>query len=863
MKSKKPLFVVGIGASAGGLDPIEAFFEAMPQGHGIAFVVVQHLSPDFKSLMQELLARHTRMEIRRAEHGMEVEAGTVYLIPPRKNLRIEKGALHIEDQDVTRGRRPNFVIDLFFESLAGDQGRRAIAVVLAGTGSDGSRGIRAINEAGGLVLVQDPATAQFDGMPRSAIATGCTHSVLPPDELARSIFQYAAQQSLDSEYPEPPTPASREVISEVVAYLKMEDGVDFSHYRTATIVRRMSRRLSLGNWPSTAEYLRELSRNPEERQALRNDLLIGVTSYFRDMPAWKVLGEKVLRPLIQSRVVGDPLRMWVTACSTGEEVYSLAILAMDIMRQEGRFHDLKVFATDIDKRALEVAALGIYSANMVEAVTPEQLQSYFVVEGDSYRVSRKLREAAIFAEHNLTKDAAFTNMDIVTCRNAMIYMEPSLQQRVLSTLHFSLRTGGTLFLGAAESLGELEPEFTAVDSRWKLYSKRRDIRLPYSAVTGSFAGLRPVVVESQLGGRKFRGGAVPLRSGGPAVLEAGFRALLHEKDAACFIVDAQGQLLHAYGAVSRFVRIPEGQGTQELAHMILPSLRIPLGAALQQARRDRNFVSCSGLGAGEADDDGAARVDLLVGPAGDGYNQLILVEDADSMGQHRPQAPFTIEDHVVTRIRDLEHELQQARESLQAAIEELEATNEEHQATNEELLASNEQLQSTNEELQSVNEELYTVNAEHQSKIQELTDLSNDMDNVLRSTQMGTLFLDSNLLVRKFTPVVRSIVDLAEQDIGRSIETFSHRTDIRDLWNVMRQVVERNVVQERSLRTTKGQAFFMRCVPYVLDGERQAGVIATFFDMEFVQRALRAQELRVDNGVSAPVKQGREREAGE
>lgn len=826
------LIIVALGASAGGLEPLQTFFDAMPAGHNLAFVVIQHLSPDFKSLMQELLTRHTKMTVVRAENDMPVRPGSIFLIPPGKNLTIENGALKLFDQ-VTKDRLPNFAIDMFFESLATDRGRRSIAVVLAGTGSDGSRGIRAINEAGGLVMAQDPSTAQFDGMPRSAIATGCVQSILPPSELARSIYQYAAQ--FDNSADVGRSPVAREVLSEIVSLLKQDNGVDFSHYRPATIVRRMNRRISLGAYGEVEDYLDVLRSNADERTALRNDLLIGVTSFFRDAPAWQFLDESVLAKLIEERTAGDPLRIWVTACSTGEEVYTMAILVQEAMRRAGKLLEVKIFATDIDTRALEVAALGIYSANMVEAVDADLLHRYFSIEGSSYRVARQLRETVIFAEHNLTRDAAFTSMDIVTCRNALIYMEPTLQQRVLAALHFSLRVGGTLFLGAAESLGSLDPEFRTLDPKWKLYSKRRDVKLNFGGALGGMRLVRPVVART-------KNPTSPGRSDASFVaLETSFRGLLHNRSAAAFVVGDQLTLLHAFGKVQQFLQVPEGQGTQTLTDMVPEHLRAPLGAALHQVKNSMEFVTYTGL---QSASDPERSMELTVGRIADENAYVILMEDGATQLQ-RPETPFTIDEHVSARVRDLEHELRQSRESLQATIEELEATNEEHQATNEELLASNEQLQSTNEELQSVNEELYTVNAEHQSKIKELTDLNNDMNNLLRSSQLGTLFLDSALRVRKFTPATTAIVALTDQDIGREIETFSHSTNLADLWAVLRLVVENGKPQERSLATKSGQSFYMRAEPYIIDENQTSGVVANFFEMELLRRGIESEQLQL------------------
>lgn len=841
-------YVVGLGASAGGLEPLEQFFDAMPTDSGVAFVVIQHLSPDFKSLMKELLTRHTPMSVHRVEDDMLVEPDSIYLIPPQKDMRLEEGRLRLYDQNPDRTRSPNFAIDMFFESLAKDMGNRAIAVILSGTGSDGSRGIRTVNENGGLVVVQQPETSQFDGMPRSAIATGSVHSVLPPDEIARSIYDYIKR--LDASSPEGPMlpgVTDRAVIQEVVALLRMDNGVDFSHYRPGTIARRVSRRISTTEHESVATYIAHLSKSADERRALRNDLLIGVTNFFRDPPAWQVMTEQVLRPLIEQKKSNEPIRVWVTACSTGEEVYSLGICILEEMARQKKHHDVKIFATDIDKRSLEQAALGLFPIGVAEDIGRDRLTKYFVQEGGGFRVTRRVREMVIFAEHNLTRDAAFTNMDLVTCRNVLIYMEPMLQQRVLSMLHFALRVGGTLFMGAAETLGDLEREFSITDNKWKIFCKRRDVTLNRDQIRRGMALVSPVVARRRPQHLHTSPPASVSTSGDAhtRVLKTGFRLMLHDKQAAAVLVDDTNALLHAFGRVSEFIKVPEGAGTRDLLRMLDNGLALPVGAGLHRVRTQDEPVSYTDIPLesepGKSFDIVIARVN---GSDDEPFSALVLFELAQSGGTQRTASPFTIDDHIATRIHDLEHELQQSRENLQATIEELGTTNEEHQATNEELLASNEELQSTNEELQSVNEELYTVNAEHQTKIQELTDLNQDMDNLLRSTQNATLFLDERMRIRKYTPAVLGIVQLTDQDVGRDISDFRHRTDAPRLWDQIRQVADTGTEFEARLRTDSGSDYYLRAVPYEIEPGEYAGVVATFFDIEYLERALNAPSAR-------------------
>ncbi|MBL8736727.1 MAG: PAS domain-containing protein [Planctomycetes bacterium] len=832
--SQAPLYIVGIGASAGGFDPLERFFIAMAPDAGVAFVVVQHLSPDFKSLMRDLLERHTKMKVFQVENAMRCEANCVYLIPPKKNMVLRDGKLMLHDQDPGH-RALQYPIDQFLTSLAHEVRERSIAVVLSGAGSDGARGVRAVNEAGGLVLVQSPETAQFDGMPRSALASGSVHSALPPDEIARAIFNYVKRLELDS--PEGPIIEGAQdpnVLQEIVALLRTDSTIDFSHYRSGTISRRISRRISITGERGIEDYLRRLSFDAHERAALRSDLLIGVTSFFRDGPAWQSLLTNTVEPLLKQ---GDhPIRCWVTACSTGEEVYSLAMMLRETQERLGTNREMKIFATDIDKRALETAATGSYSFSIKEEVDPERLRRFFVQDGTSFRVTRAIRESVIFAEHNLNRDAPLTNMDIVTCRNALIYMEQSLQHRVLGMLHFALRVGGTMFLGSAETCGELAPEFLELDARWKIFQKRRNVVLRLEGRRPALSLMQPILPSRR------RDPDRPMRETAirDSILMQAFRGLMRERNSAAFLIGARGEVIHVFGKPQLFTRIPEGAGAQDFARLLRPELALAYGTALQKAKQTKQVAHYTDIALQSKGDDGPSSADVMVVPvdAEGGVDiYLVCIEDAASVPRGEPNM-FTIDEHVGSRIQALEDELQNTRESLQSTIEELETANEEHQATNEELMASNEELQSTNEELQSVNEELYTVNAEHQNKIQELTDLNNDVENLLRNAPMSTLFLDQNLAIRKFTPRIKEIVRITEQDIGRPIDDFTHRLGEFDLWAALRRVLETGDSLEATVATVEGKLFLLRILQYQSESGRASGLVVTLLEAAPLLRLL-------------------------
>jgi chemotaxis methyl-accepting protein methylase len=832
-------YLVGVGASAGGFEPLERFFSALGDGSGAAYVVVQHLSPDFKSLMRDLLERHTSMRVAQVEDGMRCEPGCVYLIPPKKNMVLRDGCLRLFDQDLSGPRALQYPIDQFFESLAKEMRERSIAVVLSGAGSDGARGVRAINEAGGLVLVQSPETAQFDGMPRSALASGSAHSALPPDELARTVEAYVQRMGVDT--PEGPIvegAADPNVLREIVAMLRQDSTIDFTHYRTGTISRRISRRVSITGARGIEDYVRRLADDSQERAALRSDLLIGVTAFFRDGEAWKSLRRNFLEPLVANAEEG-PIRCWVTACSTGEEVYTLAMLLFECLEAAGRDLDLKIFATDIDKRALETAATGVYSFSIRDEVPVDLLGKYFVQDGSSFRVSRRVRESVIFAEHNLNRDAPLTNMDLVTCRNALIYMEQELQYRVLATLHFALRVDGGLLLGAAETCGDLDPEFKCLDTRWKVYSKRRNVVLRQEGRRPTLSLMEPIrPAKRREVPRPAR--EVPVKEG---LMVQAFRALLHGRQSACFLVGVDGELLHVFGKGALFTQVPEGAGSAEFARILREPLVLPFGTAMQKAREGGGVVRYTDIAMPPTEVGAPSLVDMSVIPAtGDGGIALMIVlfEDSASVPRGEPR-PFTVDDHVASRIRALEQELQQSRESLKSSVEELETANEEHQATNEELMASNEELQSTNEELQSVNEELYTVNAEHQNKIQELTDLNNDVENLLRNTPMSTMFLDAELRIRKFTPGITALVRVSMHDIGRRVTDLAHRLEAFELWQALGAVLETGTPCEEAVTAEGGGEFILRAVPYEVEHESGGGLVVTLLESAPLRRLLDQQ----------------------
>jgi two-component system, chemotaxis family, CheB/CheR fusion protein len=817
------LYVVGVGASAGGLEALERFFANVPIDSGMAFVVVQHLSPDFKSVMDELLARHTALAIHPVEDGMLVEANHVYLIPPKKEMIISGGRLLLSERD--RQQELTLPIDVFFRSLAQDCGGRAVAIVLSGGGSDGSRGIRDVDEAGGIVLVQDLESAQFAGMPKAAIDTGVADSVLPPDEMPALLVEHVrfgldvAKRS-DAALP-------LQGLSAVYRMLEDEFGLDFTHYKPSTVTRRIERRLQLARSTDLQAYVERLRGERDELDVLYRDLLIGVTRFFRNEEAFAVLEHRVLPELLRGGRPDVPFRVWVAGCATGEEAYSLAIVLHELTSRYGQ-RPVKIFATDVHRGSLEHAARAIYDEEAVAAVAKERRDRYFVRQGHGYQIAPEIRQMIVFAPHNVIKDAPFTRVDLVSCRNMLIYLQPAAQQKVLSLFHFALNRGGVVFLGPSESQAGLARDFETVDAHWRIYRKYSDVRFPVDARTPA----RPF--EGRQHAAAFT--AAPSRPPLTNLLST-YDALLDEFMAPSLLVNERGEIVHAFAGASRFLKPRDGRQGLDAFDLVASELKMVLVGALRRVQKEGAPVVYKGVRVGDDEALYEVTVRPVRGRGGPGY---VLVSFAapgpGAVAAREAETEIEVGDVSREQIGALEVELSATKENLQAAIEELEASNEELQAANEELLASNEELQSTNEELQSVNEELYTVNAEYQRKLTELTELTNDMDNLLASTDVGAIFLDAELRIRKFTPRVGDVFRLLPQDVGRPIETFTHRMHHPELAGDLRHVLGTGEPVEREVRHQSGRSFFVRVLPYRAKGMVD-GVVLTFIDVSGLKAA--------------------------
>jgi len=827
-----------VGASAGGLEALEQFFKSMPPDNGMAFIVIQHLSPDFKSLMNELLARHTNMKIVSVTHPTELEPNTVYLLPPRKEMVCVTGKLRVHDRPADKPLTP---INVFLRSLARDWKEKSVGVILSGTGSDGTSGLMDIHEVGGLVLVQSEETAKFDGMPRSAIDSGLADAILAPGEMAKTLLAYAKNPRAENLENLPTKSLAQQAggLPAVIERLREVYGIDFNYYKPATISRRIDRRISIMHSGSFAEYSKQVLQDPTELDALYKDLLIGVTRFFRDSEAFEILRRKVIGPLLDATPPTEEIRVWVAACATGEEAYSLAMLFLEAFDERGREANIKIFATDVHRDSLQIASEGSYPEASMGDLAKERLVKFFVPDGNRFRVANRLRRLLIFSPHNLIKDPPLTRMDLVSCRNLLIYFQAAAQNKVIGAFHFALKKQGSLFLGPSESIGTLEAEFTPLERSWKIYRKVRDTRLPME--------LRMNL--SPAAGRALARSAMP----GDLRVSRAYEALLNRFVPTGILLNEKREILHVFGDAEAYLRAPSGRMSSDVVSLTRGDLRLALSSAIQGAMKRGEKVVFGGIKFRR--DGKETLLSITADPIHDKATDntfvfLLFSETVRAVPVAiTAAADFQVEDEARARIQLLELELSQTKESLQAAVEELETNNEELQASNEEMLASNEELQSTNEELHSVNEELYTVNAEHEQKIRALAEMTNDLSNLMRATEIGVIFLDSAHCIRLFTPMAANIFTLLSQDVGRDIKHINYRVKDDDIFEAIEEVTHSRQMQERQVVGPNGRNYLRRVMPYLDDSEKSIGVVLTFVDVTDLtktQQELKNQKAALD-----------------
>jgi two-component system CheB/CheR fusion protein len=846
--------IVGVGASAGGLEALEAFFGNMPATDDFAFVVIQHLSPDYKSLMGELLAKHTSMRIVEAEDGVRVEAGSVYLIPRKKNMTVYQRTLFLTEQE----HGLNLPIDIFFRSLAEDAGERAVGVILSGTGSDGTRGARAIKELGGLVIVQDEDDAKFDGMPRSAISTGLIDFILPAADIPAELQNFVTGHVTISEADGSTASADSSALTRIYMLVKRRTGVDLSYYKESTITRRIERRMGINQVRDIHRYIEYLEQYPAEVSTLFKEILIGVTRFFRDPDAFDTIVGNVIPEIFHGKQPGEPVRVWVAGCSTGEEAYSIAILLAEYAEQHYLRNDIKIFATDIDKDAIEFASHGLYPESIAADISGERLARFFVKKNEKYQISPTIREMVIFAYHNIFKDPPFRRIDLISCRNLLIYLQSVLQKKILTNFHFSMNATGFMFLGSSETIGDLSRYFRTIDTKWKVFSYKGDHKPQQLRISGADTDWRERLEMAEPTGGP-RVAQLPSRP-----VEPLYERLLADYVPPCAIVDDNRQLVHTFGDLGAYLRIPSGRMELDIIKMAKEEISIPLSTALQSAIRERTTVSYNDIAVTDTGGNSHAitlTVRTIVNHEAPRF-AVLFEQESERAGSDAtdPPAPrnFDLEESVRRRISDLEGELKYTKENLQATIEELETSNEELQATNEELLSSNEELQSTNEELQSVNEELITVNSEYQKKIEELSELTDDMDNLLSGTAIGTVFLDGDLTIRKYTPPVTTQINIIKTDIGRPFSDLSHNLHYDSLVDDITAVRESRKPSEAEAQNKDGHWFLVKIMPYFTEHDSTEGIVISLVDIterKLAEEALLRQHellMRVlDNNPSA------------
>ena len=825
----RPTHIVGIGASAGGLEAIEAFFKNIPADTGLSFIVIQHLSPDYKSLMVELLSKKTLMTVMQAQNGLEVKPDYIYLIPPKKALTIFHNKLILKDLKPTGGI--NLPIDTFFISLAEDAAERSIAIVLSGTGSDGTRGVRAVKEHNGMVMVQDEESAKFDGMPRAAASTGAADFILAPSRMPEQLLAFVKHPFESRHNPLSVLEEDGDSLSTIFAELRNRTKVDFSLYKKNTIIRRLERRIAINNTADIDEYLNFLHSNPGETIALYKELLIGVTNFFRDPEAMQEIMNIHLPELFRQSGRKE-FRFWIAGCSTGEEAYTMAIIAKEAMEKIGISADVKIFATDIDKNAIQKAGTGIYPESIAADLNPKLIGKYFYKKEDNYQIVRNIREMVVFANHNLIKDPPFTNIDFVSCRNLLIYLQPVLQKKAMEMFNYSLNENGLLFLGSSETVGDMIEYFEPLNHKHKIYySKGISNR-------SNIGEIKPITTEtSKQVLYKHREKANSWEN----ILLSRFMDVMTDKYITlAVIVNSKLEIQHTFGETEGFFKIPTGKPNYEIPRITVKELSIPLSTGIQKVFRSGQEMTYSNINMSNFSKKKSITLKIVPLPQKKGQEPLVVVffEATDIQTDERnisDSNDFNMNDEAMQRIRDLESELQFSNENLQATIEELETSNEELQATNEELLASNEELQSTNEELQSTNEELYTVNAEYQNKITELTELNNDVENLLTSSHIGKLLVDENLEIRKFSPETSMIFSILEQDIGRPISHLTHNIKNFDLMKAIKKVTSTKTIFEKRVELRDNSVYIIRILPYHIGPKIFSGLVLTFINITDIE----------------------------
>ena len=835
--------IVGIGASAGGLEALEELLEHMPDDTGMAFVVVTHQHPGHTSLLPELLGRSTKLAVDAARDDLKVEPNHVYVGPPGGHLAIYNGTL--QRMETGKWEAPKLPIDYFFRSLAEDQHERAIGIILSGTGTDGTIGLKAIKGESGMIMVEEPESAQYSGMPASAIATGMADYVLPPAAMPKQLIAYANGPYLRERAPiAEDQPIPNEPLQKILVLVRARSGNDFSAYKASTLRRRIDRRMNVHQIKNYTQYVRYLQNNPHELDILFKELLIGVTNFFRDPEAWESLSKEPLLELLESRPDGYTIRAWVPGCSTGEEAFSLAIAIRECAEKIKKHFEVQIFATDMDAQAIETARGGQYPDGVAVDVSPSRRERYFVRQDNVYRIRKDIREMTIFAAQNVIKNPPFTKLDIISCRNLLIYLNADVQKRLLSIFHYSLKPGGILFLGSSETIGSLNDLFEPLDKRWKIFRRKETAaavlplpEFPAQPSLDESAAESPSIEEPPKKGTHV-----------PTIIE---RLLVHRFAPASVVVNDRGDIIYIHGRTGAFLEPAEGQPRNNVLEMAREGLKRELASVLRRAAAQREEIVRESVPVKTNGD--YIHIKLSVTKINDpeAIRGLLLI----TFGEPTPPGPLAPlkanprrkKSNESERITELERQLQYTKETLQTTVEELETSNEELKSANEELQSTNEELQSSNEELetskeemQSLNEELTTVNAELQSKVDDLSQANDDMQNLLNSTDIATVFLDNDLNIKRFTEKATTLVTLRPSDVGRPISDLASNMEDDDLLGACRAVLKTLVPKESEVHTKNGACFLTRIMPYRTAENIIDGLVITFVDINRVKQVERA-----------------------
>ena len=838
ISGKDQFYIVGMGGSAGSLEAFEQFFRNMPDDSGAAFVLISHLDPTQKGMMPELLQRYTKMKVFEAVDGMKVVPNCVYVIPSNKDMAILHGTLQLLEPTATRGLR--LPIDFFFKNLGLDQKEKAVGIIISGMGSDGTAGLKIIKEHLGMVMVEDPESAKYDSMPHSAIDTGLADYIAPAEVLPTMLLAYIKQLSQPlSEH----IGTEEQVVSavqKILVLLRGQTGNDFSLYKKNTVMRRIERRMNVHHMGKTEQYVRFLQDNPQEVELLFKELLIGVTSFFRDPEAFELLKKTIVLDILKNNENERAVRVWIPGCSTGEEAYSIAIIfseCLSKLRLKGDFK-VQIFATDIDKAAIDKARQGLYPANIAADLSPERLEHFFSKEDNKYQINKDIREMVVFAPHNVTMDPPFTRLDLISCRNLLIYLTAELQKKLMALFHYSLMPDGILFLGTSETIGRFIDQFSTVDTKWKIYQRRHSEQT--AADTVDFAHFYREAIPA---GRVSAKQAAELVS----IPEVANRMLLEDFTPPAVFINEQGDVVYIHGRTGKYLEPPAGKTNINIFAMAREGLKIELPSAIREAKTQKKTITLKGIKVKTNGD--FQTINLTVKPVVQlGIQQplYMLVFENVTMPP-KEEKSISSQARSSSRLKDinieLENELkhtkellQKTSEEMQLSQEELKSTNEEIQSTNEELQSTNEELSSSKEEMQSLNEEMMTVNAELQVKVDELTLSNSDMKNLLNRTEIATVFLDDELNIRRFTPEATGIFNLIQSDIGRPISHIVSKLQYDDIVTDVRKVLDSLMYKEAQVQAKDGHWYIMRIMPYRTHDNAIDGVVINFIEITTVKK---------------------------